>query len=157
MHKCLLDAAKTASATDKDVILRLLSPLADESTTTKHCVRCHQSYSESTNGPRACKIEHNYTDSEQDGRDVDLYWVTLSCCGERYNAEYEPKRRFCIEVPHTTGMEGIDYWRGEDDDRPRINEQIITCAEKGCKKSKKRSSTEKGSSSAKRTKVRPSA
>src|SRR5882762_157022 len=58
LQKCLLDNIPEASVTQVDALLALMQPLASAASTKLHCVRCHKSFFEHANNPKACRIPH---------------------------------------------------------------------------------------------------
>ncbi|RDB24202.1 hypothetical protein Hypma_008650 [Hypsizygus marmoreus] len=138
IQSCLLQSMKKASIQDIDTLSALLAPLASQADTTEHCVRCHAEYTENTNHPKACKIEHGEGDGERTRIGDDAITMTLDCCGIQFDSEEEPPTPFCILARHTINPDQVVYYDG---DKGEGNEHVVTCEEFGCKKKRKKAAT----------------
>lgn len=96
-----------------------------------HCVRCHVSFQESKNHPKACTFCHNeaaeYT-ADRVLQDDGTVTVKLQCCQVEYDEETSPPE-LCVEAPHTTNCDEVLY--GDEYDGTG-NMDVAQCAWKGC-------------------------
>jgi len=152
LQKCLLDNIPAASAAQIDALLALVQPLASAASTKLHCVRCHKSFFEHANNPKACRIPHDgRADGERTEIGDDAVTMTEYCCGISYDMDDGPPSEDCVVTEHTTVPEEVDYYDEEEDDDEGSNQLVVTCATKGCKKRKATSaSTEQGKGKKKR-------
>ncbi|RDB24130.1 hypothetical protein Hypma_008665 [Hypsizygus marmoreus] len=126
-----------------DALSTLLAPLASDAKTSRHCVRCHQEYSENTNDNQACKIKHGMSDADGDLHSdySDTCMITLYCCGKQHLKDEMPTE-WCIVASHTTNPEDVMYYDEEEDERDdRGNERVVNCEEFGCMKKRKKPAT----------------
>jgi hypothetical protein len=151
LQKCLLNNIPEASDAQIDALLALVQPLASVASTKLHCVRCHKSFFEHANNPKACRIQHDgRADGERTETGDDAVTMTESCCDISYDMEDGPPSKYCIVAAHTVVPEDVDYYDEEDDDGEG-NQLVVTCAANGCKKRKATSaSVEQGKGKKKR-------
>jgi len=137
VHDCLLDTLETASDTELEALAALLAPLSTQSSSKKHCVRCHLAYTENTNHSAACKIKHSDDEGETEyetGTDTGI--TTLYCCGFSFDAEHEREPEFCISASHTTNVDDVHYYE-LDGDEYTVNTNVVRCEVNGCSKKRK--------------------
>lgn len=136
VQKCLLNSISEASIAQIDTLLALVQPLASAASTKLHCVRCHKSFFEHANNPKACRIPHDgRADGERTETGDDAVTMTESCCDISYDMEDGPPTKYCIVAEHTTVPEDVVYYDEEEDDGEG-NQLVVTCASNGCKKRK---------------------
>ncbi|KAG8708113.1 hypothetical protein FRC08_000099 [Ceratobasidium sp. 394] len=129
------------------LVKEVVSPfLLDGHTDSRHCVRCHQAYTEKDNHEGACIIRcagnlHHLTlkaDPEQ------LYYLT-ECCGRvfKHATSLNHTKLVCIEERHTDNPDLVDffdlnYGRNAKHGKPvplgSNNPTVLTCEAKGCGK-----------------------
>ena len=150
----LLDALKTASDTELEVLAVLLAPLSTQASAEKHCLRCHLTYTENKNHSGACKIKHNDEGetSFEIGEDTGI--TTLSCCGISFDSEDTPDTEICFSTRHTTDEEDVLYYGTDNEDEDDINTNVVKCKVKGCFKKRKatKKAGNKGGSASKKQK-----
>ncbi|KAG8765980.1 hypothetical protein FRC12_007156 [Ceratobasidium sp. 428] len=129
--EALVDSLDDASS---DEIETLKSLLEDALTTFEpelHCVRCHESYLDSDNGPNECQIPHSDTKGvAQDPEDE--YWSRFACCGK----DFKKRDKICVFAEHTTDEEEVVYYGDtpvdEDDEYFAQNKNVERCEDVGC-------------------------
>lgn len=121
----------TASTEELRVLKGLLNDALNSFELELHCVRCHESYVESENHNRACRIPH----SDQEGVAQDRYdelWQGFDCCG----VDFDANNTFCVVDRHTVEEAGIVYYgeEGVDEDSEYfgMNKNVIRCEDHDC-------------------------
>jgi len=137
IQETLLNAVKTASDTELEVLAALLAPLSSQASAKKHCVRCHLTYTENTNGSSACKIKHNDEGETEYEIGTDVGITTLSCCGISFDSEDTPDTDICFSARHTTDEEDVLYYGTDNEDEDDVNTNVVKCKDKGCFKKRK--------------------
>ena len=135
IRTCLLDSLEKSTPSERKVLLALLAPLVVQAALPKHCVRCHRTYREKTNHPKACKIKH---DQNGDGTETPGgVFMTLYCCGVQFYSE-DPPKDYCILEPHTINPKDVIYYDFDEFDEfgeeASRNEYVVTCETQGCPK-----------------------
>jgi len=92
--------------------------MQNEDVMERHCVRCHATYSNSSNGPEACTIPHVFaTDPTFTGevREEKVYSYQSRCCGSAVEVEEEgegilnaDELDWCYEGYHTTDVDEVE-------------------------------------------------
>lgn len=142
LQKALLAALPNSTDEELRALSNMLSSVNKAASTQKHCVRCHDTFYENQNHPKACTIPHNdepYTDRAEIGSDRIV--AVMQCCGFTYDPEQRDPSRFCILAMHTTDPKGVKYYDEEEEDG---NENVVTCEEKGCAKAKRKAASANG-------------
>ncbi|KAG8791384.1 hypothetical protein FRC12_009327 [Ceratobasidium sp. 428] len=134
--RALSDSLDDASPETIEMLKTVLVPVLKTNNTPKHCVRCHQTYRESSNKLNSCVINHTKP-REDRRRDPDgrkYYHMLLEqrfdCCG-KFNREYyedwdanvfvrsddeddeddeEPNYGVCLTAKHTTDPTAVQYF-----------------------------------------------
>lgn len=131
----------------------MLSPVTKAASIQKHCVRCHDTFYENQNHSAACNINHNeYANTDRAETGDDALESVLACCYLTYNPEEDSfdGKPGCIVEAHTTNPKDVAYFDGDQEEG---NENVITCAERGCIQAKRRGAlTNEGQKAAKKKK-----
>ncbi|KDR74892.1 hypothetical protein GALMADRAFT_269097 [Galerina marginata CBS 339.88] len=147
IQACLLESLTKASPAQLKALSSIFAPLLSQARVIKHCVRCHQEYSENENNKTACEIEHNeFGEYERTMIGYEEMTTTLLCCGISFEEDDGHPGTSCILAFHTTYPEEVEYY-DEDDG---TNENVVTCSEAGCSDDKEEgtsSDEEEGTSS----------
>lgn len=127
LKKTLLSSLQGGSDAELKALSSLLKPLFDSAKVKKHCVRCHETFYDHTNGPEACKIDHHEEgEEERTWPGESEMTITLACCRIQYSDESNgPEPPFCFVGPHTTYEGGIDYYYDREEkkmEKQRIKE-----------------------------------
>ncbi|KAL8277302.1 hypothetical protein RQP46_010255 [Phenoliferia psychrophenolica] len=106
----------------------------DKNTTSFHCVRCHQAFTNATDRKGACKIEA-YEISFDGPEDRNGYYEG-SCLGCDWSGTVTEdgetvggRTHYCFEGRHTTDASKVDY--GEDNENDQFP-NVVTCEENEC-------------------------
>lgn len=154
LQKALVAAVPNTSESQLKMLSEVLAPLAKTASVKKHCVRCHKTFLENQNHPKACTIEHAEGDCERTRTGDDAMTVTLYCCGLKYDSDDNPPTKFCIAAPHTIEPSEVEYYDEDEDGDSVGNENVVTCEENGCAiKKRKAVSMPKGERSTKKRHV----
>ncbi|KDR74896.1 hypothetical protein GALMADRAFT_1334411 [Galerina marginata CBS 339.88] len=142
IQTCLIEYLTKASPAQLETLLSVFSPLLSQARTIKHCLRCHQEYSDNENHKAACKIEHNEDgESERTMIGYEDMTTTLLCCGISFEDKDGHPGTSCIVAFHTTNLEDVEYYCDEDDEHEDnngnngnkgTNENVITCLKAEC-------------------------
>jgi hypothetical protein len=135
----LLKALPGMTAAQFKTLSEILSPLAAATSVPKHCVRCHESFYENENNPKACAIRHNddADGGERDDYDVDVVYLTLTCCDMEFELDEGEPEGFCYETTHTANPDEVEYYDEFDGEG---NKHVVTCKQKGCLRKKRKTS-----------------
>ncbi|KAG8698409.1 hypothetical protein FRC09_007247 [Ceratobasidium sp. 395] len=149
----LADSLKGRPAKTVQTLEAVLLPLLKANNAKKHCVRCHQTYKESSNTLKSCVIqcttpeETNIPDEEYDCE----YKFRFPCCNrlvshdEASGGDWEPGDDICFSNKHTTDPTSVRYHgrraerRIEDGlDHSGRNKNVQTCEAMRCGKKRSR-------------------
>ncbi|KAG8717488.1 hypothetical protein FRC08_007343 [Ceratobasidium sp. 394] len=127
----LADSLDNASAGEIDTLKCLLEDALVTFEPELHCVRCHESYLDSDNGPYECQIPHSDTQGvAQDS--YNEFWAGFECCGK----DFSKRDKVCITDEHTTNEDDVVYYGDtpvdEDDEYFAKNKNVGRCEDLGC-------------------------
>ncbi|KAG8717487.1 hypothetical protein FRC08_007342 [Ceratobasidium sp. 394] len=129
--KALADHLDYASSQEIKSLKSLLSKELACLEPELHCVRCHETYLESRNGPEECQIPHSDTEGVAQDEEDEL-WGGFACCGE----DFDEKDVICVFARHTTDKGMVIYYGDEpvdeDDEYFAQNENVKRCEAIGC-------------------------
>ncbi|QRV85301.1 hypothetical protein RhiJN_13319 [Ceratobasidium sp. AG-Ba] len=121
-----------ASMEEIDALKSLLEVPLESHQPELHCVRCHEEYLESENGPAECQIPHSDLEGVAQDEDGDELRAGFECCGK----EFSKRDNICFFGKHTTNEDEVVYYGAtpvdEDDEFFAQNQNIIPCDENGC-------------------------
>ncbi|KAG8744780.1 hypothetical protein FRC10_009428 [Ceratobasidium sp. 414] len=119
----LADRLDHASAGEIETLKSLLDDALVTFEPELHCVRCHESYLDSNNGPNECQIPHSDTQGLAQDED-DEFWVGFGCCGRVFSK----RDKICISGEHTINEDDVVYHGDtpvdEDDEYFAQNENV---------------------------------
>ncbi|KAG8698019.1 hypothetical protein FRC09_007479 [Ceratobasidium sp. 395] len=146
----LADSLDEVSTKTVQLVKELLTPiLLDGYEDSRHCVRCHEAYTEKDNHASACIILcgskfHAFALKAAPAQS----YVMTDCCGRVFKniGTWNYSKITCIEARHTDDPNVVLYYdptRGQrpDDGKPKDatpleknNPNVLACAVKGCGK-----------------------
>ncbi|KZP15147.1 hypothetical protein FIBSPDRAFT_1048371 [Athelia psychrophila] len=139
LQKALLSALPNSTDEELGALSNMLSSVKKAASTQKHCVRCHDTFYENQNHPKACTIQH--TDEADTVYVGNTLVAVMLCCGFRFDPEQNNPSKFCILATHTTNPKDVKYY---DEDEEDGNVNVITCEETGCVKTKRKGASSNG-------------
>ncbi|KAF8601612.1 hypothetical protein BDV93DRAFT_607951 [Ceratobasidium sp. AG-I] len=141
LAETLLSTLDDASPADVQALKDLMAPLIYAVAHPKHCLRCHESYDNSRNHPKACVVECNVPDDfvgrTRDGEG----YMEFPCCGKEVTESDLDEGGYdvCYKDYHTDDPKEVEYYirygRGQTHDSAYMgpnNSNVIPCGEKGC-------------------------
>ncbi|KAG8794886.1 hypothetical protein FRC12_020523 [Ceratobasidium sp. 428] len=146
----LSESLDEASTKTVQLVKELVTPiLLDGYTDSRHCVRCHKSYTEKDNHTGACIIRcsgqrHPFTLAAT----PTVPYLMSECCGRVFKdvKNWKYTKLVCVEERHTTDPDEVIYfdpnrWQNMEDGKPKDaehlgnnNPTVLPCVVKGCNK-----------------------
>jgi hypothetical protein len=125
--------------------LYVMKPLDEEASALKHCVRCHEAFTEYDNAEEWCEIDHHeHQSKEPEGQpkpDREGCKTTLSCCGLQLDPTEGPSDSSCFTGRHTTNVIEVKYWDVGGGGEKGLNQNVVSCQTRGCTKKRKADET----------------
>jgi hypothetical protein len=127
------------------VALPQYQAMQHEDATERHCVRCHATFTNGNNGPKACTIPHVFdTEPSFTGevREDKVYSYRSACCGSGVELEEQgagnldylntDKLGWCSEDHHTTDVDEVEdeeEYNGVNIHRCKIDKESGECGQ----------------------------